>query len=331
MSTEMILLFLVVLETIGLVALAAAFFWRTRGSAEIAGALHDVSARQMLLEEKLGDLQPLTQHVTTIRAGLAQLQAYLQARQDLENETHQALHRLERVLAGTQARGAAGEELLDLIFSQLPPSWQVRNYRVENKVVEFGLMLPNGLILPIDHKWAAVPLLEQFLAAKADDHALRKRLKAQIEATVWERAREVTRYLDPDITVGFALAVVPDAVYDLCRGIQVALMASQVALISHSLLLPYLLLVIETALRTSQTPDLQRLAAYVHSSQQSIRALQEELEGRFARALTMLENSRSRLAGELSKVQAELMSLSRASNVVEANAEQNPSFPEEER
>ncbi|MBC7317593.1 MAG: DNA recombination protein RmuC, partial [Chloroflexi bacterium] len=160
-----------------MVALAAAFFWRTRHSAEIAGALHDVSARQMLLEEKLGSLQPLTQHVTTIRAGLAQLQAYLQARQDLENETHQALHRLERVLAGTQARGAAGEELLDLIFSQLPPSWQVRNYRVENKVVEFGLMLPNGLILPIDHKWAAVPLLEQFLAAKADDHALRKRLK----------------------------------------------------------------------------------------------------------------------------------------------------------
>lgn len=331
MSLEMILIILVILEAVGLAALAAALLWRARGGAEIEGTLREVSSRQMLLEEKVEGLQPLTQHITSIRAGLAQLQAYAQARQTLEQETHQAIHRLERVLAGTQTKGAAGEEMLDLIFSQLPPSWQVRNYRVENKVVEFGLMLPNGLILPIDHKWAALPLLEQFLAAKADDHALRKRLKAQIEATVWERAREVTRYLDPDITVGFALAVVPDAVYDLCRGIQAALMASQVALISHSLLLPYLLLVIETALRTSQSVDLQRLAAYVHSSQQSIRALQEELEGRFARALTMLENSRTHLAGELSKVQAELASLSRASNALEKDADQPPFVAEEER
>lgn len=329
MTIEIFLLILVLLEGIGLVLLAVALFRRMRGG-EVAGVLQEMSTRQMLLEEKLEGLQPLTQHIGTLRVGLAQIQAYVQARQDLERETHQAIHRLERVLAGTQTKGAAGEEMLDLIFSQLPPSWQVRNYRVENKVVEFGLMLPNGLILPIDHKWAALPLLEQFLAASAEDHTLRKRLKAQIEATVWERAREVTRYLDPDITMGFALAVVPDAVYDLCRGIQAPLMASQVALISHSLLLPYLLLVIETALRSTQNVDLQRLSAYLHSSQQSIRALQEEVEGRFARALTMLENSRACLAGELSKVQAELSSILRASQVLNTEAEQKLGVPKEE-
>lgn len=321
MTIEIVLLILVILEALGLVFLAVALFWRGRGVADVAGTLQEVNARQMLLEEKMEGLQPLTQQVSTIRTGLAQIQAYVQARQDLERETHQAIHRLERVLAGTQTKGAAGEEMLDLIFSQLPASWQVRNYRVENKVVEFGLLLPNGLILPIDHKWAALPLLEQFLAAGAEEHALRKRLKAQIEATVWERAREVTRYLDPDITTGFALAVVPDAVYDLCRGIQASLMASQVALISHSLLLPYLLLIIETTLRASQSVDLQRLSAYLHNSQQSLRALQEVLEGPFARALKMLENSRDRLTGELSKVQADLVSIQRAARAAGAEAE----------
>jgi DNA recombination protein RmuC len=318
MPVESILLLIVAIQAVCLVTIAVAWLWRSRRSSDVADALRQMAqslqeeqTRQAVIAERVQGVQPMAHHLGVIRAGLAELRAYTRARQDVESETRQAIHRLEAVISGNHAKGAAGEHLLDAIFSQLPVSWQVRNYRVGNKMVEFGLLLPNGLILPIDSKWAATPLLEQFLAADEGDSETRARLRAQIEAAVLERAREVTKYLDPNVTAGFGLAVVPDAVFGLCRGAQAQALASQVALVSHSLFLPYLLLVYETTLQASRSVDLQRLSAYLHSSQASIRVLQEELEGRFARALTMLDNSRGHMAGELSKVQAELTSLTR--------------------
>ena len=50
-----------------------------------------------------------------------------------------AIRRLETVIAGTQSKGAAGENILDVVFSKLPAEWQVRNFPVGNKSVEFGL------------------------------------------------------------------------------------------------------------------------------------------------------------------------------------------------
>lgn len=330
MPIESLFLLIIAIQALCLAAAIAALWWRWRRGEASADAwrqmerwLQEEQTRQAVIAERVQGLQPMVHHLGVVRAGLAELRAYTRARQDVEQETRQAIRRLEAVLAGSQAKGMAGEHLLEAIFAQLPASWQARNVRVGNKVVEFGLVLPNGLILPIDSKWPATSLVEQFLATDAADGEARARLKTQIEAAVLERAREVSKYIDPNLTAGFALAVVPDAVYDLCRGAQAQALASRVALLSHSLLLPYLLLVYETALRASQSVDLQRLAAYLHSSQASIRALQEELEGRFARAMTMLDNSRGHMAGELSKVQAELNSLTRT-------AEQIAQAPQEE-
>lgn len=321
MPIESLLLWIIAIQALCLAAAIVALWWRWRRSEASADTwrqierwLQEEQTRQAIIAERVQGLQPMAHHLGVVRAGLAELRAHTRARQDVEQETRQAIRRLEAVLAGSQAKGVAGEHLLEAVLSQLPASWQARNVRLGNKVVEFGLMLPNGLILPIDSKWPATSLVEQFLATDAADTEARARLKAQIEAVVLERAREASKYIDPNLTAGFALAVVPDAVYELCRGAQAQALASRVALLSHSLLLPYLLLVYETALRASQSVDVQRLGAYLDSSRASIRVLQEELEGRFARALTMLENSRGHMAGELSKVQAELNSLTRTAD-----------------
>ncbi len=314
---ETILLVLVIIEAVCLVGVTAALVWRARGAHqaaqamdEVAQAVQEESTRNAVLAERLQALQPMAQNVGVVRAGLAELQAHARARQELEFETHRAVQRLEGVLAGSHTKGAAGENLLELALAQLPAAWQARDVRVGNKVVEFGLWLPNGLLLPIDHKWPASPLVEQFLATSPDQADLRTRLKAQIESVVLERAGEVAKYVDPNLTSGFGVAVVPDAVFDLCAGVQARALAQHVVILGHRLLLPYLLLVFETVLRGSQSVDVQRVAVYLQSSRESVRELQEELEGRFARAMTMLANSRDHLAGELSKVQAELASLS---------------------
>ncbi|MHB1294596.1 MAG: DNA recombination protein RmuC [Anaerolineae bacterium] len=249
----------------------------------------------------------IREDLTRATVGLAELKAYTRSRKELEERTADSVRRLEMVIAGTQTKGGAGENVLEAVFAKLPADWQVRNLRVGDKVVEFGLRLPNSLVLPIDSKWAATSLLERFGAT--EDIEERQRIKAQIESTVLTRAKEVRKYLDPNLTVNFCVAVVPDAVWDLSCGIQGDIFQMNVVLVSYSMFIPYLLLVFQTILRSEHTLDVQRLEAYLSSTQQCLQALQEELEGRFSRAMTMLDNSRNDMAAHLSKLSAGLTSL----------------------
>jgi DNA recombination protein RmuC len=97
----------------------------------------------------------MQQELTQVRLGLTDLQAQAQARVELEYRTAESVRRLEGVIAGTQSKGLAGENILEVVFSQLPPEWQLRDFKVKNKTVEVALGLPNNLILPIGSKGPA--------------------------------------------------------------------------------------------------------------------------------------------------------------------------------
>ena len=76
-----------------------------------------------------------------------------------------SFERLATVLAGGASKGRAGEHVLREHLSQLPPGMLTSDFRVNGKVVEFGLVLPDGRRLPIDSKWSAVAELEALEAA----------------------------------------------------------------------------------------------------------------------------------------------------------------------
>jgi len=256
----------------------------------------------------------LAQTTTEIRSGLSTahqhlsaLQAYAKSRQDLELRTASSIQRLEAVIAGTQTKGMAGENIIETVFSQLPAEWQVRNFHVANKIVEFGLRLPNNLVLPIDCKWPATRMVQELL--DSDDSEHRRRLKRDIERAVLAKVREVQKYLDPDLTADFGIAVVPDAVFDLCSQIQVEAYKLNVVLVGYGMFIPYLLLVFHTFLKSAQQIDLERLTSYLNAAQASITDLQDEVEGRFSRAVTMLSNSRDDMGAQLARVNAQLTSL----------------------
>ena len=82
-----------------------------------------------------------------------------------------------------------------------------------------------------------------------------------------------------------------------------------VALLSYSMVVPYLLLVFQTVLRSTQSVDTQKLDACLRSIEDGIAAMQAELDRRFSRALTMIDNSRSELRAHLGKVAGGLTSL----------------------
>lgn len=247
---------------------------------------------------------------------LTELHTHVKSGQESERQVADSVRRLETIIAGTQTKGSAGENVLEVVFSKLPIEWQVRDFRIGGKSVEFALRLPNNLIMPIDSKWAATNLLEQFI--NTDDIQEQQRLKKAIEDVVLLKAKEVRKYLDPSITVNFGVAVVPDAVYDLCAGIQSETFQLNVVLVSYSMFVPYLLLVFQTTLKNSQSIDLQKLDAYLQTAQESIKAIQDELDGRFSRAMTMMNNSRDDMRAVLGKLGGSLTGLQMGAGSVAA-------------
>jgi DNA recombination protein RmuC len=336
---------------VGLLALVAVLLLVRRGHEDTSGAgvaqalasldaearriqerltrLEGLPAEAGRTAERLVRLEPVTQAVDEIRATVQELRTAARSREDLERRTAESVRRLELVIAGTQSRGAAGEQILDTVFARLPAEWQVRDFRVGNRVVEFGLRLPNDLVLPIDSKWTGAEQLARLAAT--EDPAERAALKQQIESAVFARAREVTKYLDPSITPGFGVAVVPDAVFELCAPLQVEALRLNVVLLSHSLFIPYLLVVFQSAVASAQSVDAQKLDAYLQSTAQSLDALQGELQGRLARAITMLSNSRDELSAQVSRARGGLTGLRIASGSEVELPEHAAAPPEEQR
>ncbi len=79
--------------------------------------------------------------------------------------------------------------------------------------------------------------------------------------------------------------------------------------VSYSMLIPYLMLVLQTTLKTMQTVDMQKLDAYLQAMQNSIQAMQDELDGRFSKSLTMLSNSRDDMRAQIGKASSSLTSV----------------------
>ena len=327
---ETMLLVVVALLLVALLALVFALWTKVVGGVQVdlrgvAERVSTVEQKQNAVGQDLQSLQTGLARSSTVtetlaetaasirtelsraREGLTELQTHAKVRQDAEQRTAESIRRLEAIIAGSQAKGSAGENILEIVFAKLPLEWQVRNFKVGGKVVEFGLRLPDGLILPIDSKWPATDLLERFFAT--EDPAEQQRLKGQIENAVLARAREVRKYLAPDLTVGFAIAAVPDAVYDLSYEVQAQVFQDSVVLVSYGNFVPYLLLVFQTVLKTSRNVDLEKLNAYLATALDSIDALQRELEGPFSKAVTMLNNCHDKMTVHLGKVNSGLMSL----------------------
>src|SRR5436190_5946786 len=126
------------------------------------------------------------------RRALEELTARDQERRGTDAEHREVVRRLATVMAGGSGTGRAGENVLREHLSELPPSMLVTDFRVGGKVVEFGLVLPDGRRLPIDSKWTALGELEAL--ESASDPLERDACARAVERAVANRAREVAQY-----------------------------------------------------------------------------------------------------------------------------------------
>jgi DNA recombination protein RmuC len=239
--------------------------------------------------------------ISAFRERLDQMRAREEERRAREEESWAVLHRVAAVLAGGQRAGRAGENVLSEVLASLPPSMVVSDFRVNGRVVEFGLVLPDGRRLPVDSKWPADRELQAL--ADAPDPEQRGRLVKVIERTVADRAREVAGYRDPTVTTPVGVAAVPDAAYAVLRRAHSEAYRQGVIVVPYSMALPVLLFLYSLASRFGSIGDVDACLADLAAA---LDAMEATVENKVARASIMLVNGTEELRGQLGKARGTL-------------------------
>ena len=249
----------------------------------------------------------LRDRIAQTHTAMEGLRSAISARQPIEEDARASLKRLESVIAGSSSRGAAGEHILEEALRHLPPEMLQRNVWVGGKVVELALRLPGGKLLPMDSKWVSSVALEQ-LGEPGLDANRRAQLMAQVEREVERRVREVSQYIDPATTTPFALAVIPDAAYDVCRGAIVNAHHRHVMVVGYAMALPYLLTLYQLHLQFARTVDMEKLQSALIDIERQVDVLEGILENKVQRSLTVLQNAYTEGRQATAKIRASAQS-----------------------
>jgi hypothetical protein len=276
---------------------------------------------------RLGDLtaqrdlgtEQVRQGLDGARRALDELRLREEERRVSDAEHRDVVRRLATVLAGGASKGRAGESILRDHLAELPPGMLITDFRVHGKVVEFGLLLPDGRRLPIDSKWTALAELEALAAAT--DPVQRDACARAVEKAVVARAKEVAQYLDPAVTAPVAVAAVPDAAYQVLKHAHADAYAKGVVIVPYASALPIVLFLYSLVQRYGDVAD-------VHASLVEIGgvldALESIVENRVARAATMLTNGADEFRSQVGRARG---SLSRARvSAAESESEDSPAL-----
>ena len=310
---------------LGLLGGIAVVLWRrpdptddgaVRAQLEVQAAelrrMADAAAQRELVSEQL------RQGLDGARRTLDDLRVREEHRRLDDEEHKQVVRRLATVLAGGASKGRSGEHILREHLAQLPPGMLVTDVRVNGKVVEFGLLLPDGRRLPIDSKWTALAELERLEAAT--DPVERDACARAVEKAVTLRAREVAQYLDPAVTAPVAVAAVPDAAYSVLQRAHADAYSKGVVIVPYSSALPIVLFLYSLVGRYGDAADAQASLSELASVLDSLELV---VENRVVRAATMLTNGADEMRSQLGKARG---SIARARVVAPEPADESPSL-----
>jgi RmuC family len=253
------------------------------------GAQRDLAAEQ------------LREGLDGARRALDELRTREQERQEQDADQREVVRRLATVLAGGASTGRAGEHLLRSQLAELPPGLLCADFRVNGKVVEFGLVLPDGRRLPIDSKWTARAELEALEAAT--DLTERDARARSVERAVVSRAKEVAQYLDPVLTAPVAIAAVPDAAYGVLKRAHADAFAKGVIIVPYGSALPIALFLYSLVRRFGDAADVQAVVSEIAIV---LDAMGSIVENRVQKAATMLANGADEFRTQLGRARGSI-------------------------
>lgn len=260
-------------------------------------------------------------------ASLAALAGAFEERRRLEEQTVDAVARVERLMAGSYARGRAGENLLAAALMEFPAEMVVREFRVGGHVCEFALRMPDGKLLPIDSKWPASDLVTELEATC--ERGRRDELGRQIDKAVCGRIGEVTRYIDPSLTIPLAVLAVPDGAFACCRKSHSLAQRSRVLIVSYSLAVPYLLGLWSLYRTYDRQVDGSEILAAVHEVSVNLTEMGERIEGQLSTGLRMAGAAAIEMRSLVAGAQLSLSAMRRCRATAQPSAEgPGPALPD---
>jgi len=243
-----------------------------------------------VLESSAGVRDAIGKDLSDARIAMERLKADAVERRRMEEDVQASARRIETVLLGSRTRGAAGENILQDAFRQFPAEMIDMNFRVNGKVVEYALVLANGKRLPIDSKWPSPELLDR-LSDGLQEPGKEAALVQEIERVLRLKVREVKQYIDPAATLGFAVAAVPDPVFNACRRAHLEAYREGVILMPYSMTIPYVLALFRLHLQYAKSIDIENLEGYLQQIDDNVASLDRLLENSIARGSTMIQNA----------------------------------------
>jgi len=307
------ILAIVLVIIIGFIALKLASS-KTRLSEDLGAIKSVMENLQRIVPEIKGGVdlgaeaqRALQQNLTQTAQAVERIRSAYEERKVLEDTTRLSIKRLESIIAGTTAKGKAGENILREALRQFPPEMITTGFRVKGQIVEFGLVLPNKKTLPIDSKWPAADLLDQL--EKEENEEIRTAIIEKIEKEVEKRTKEITQYIDPAVTTPQAIAAIPDAAFSVCRKAHVEAYRRNVILISYSMAIPYLLTFLNLNLQYSRTMDVENLTHYLVNIKRNLDEMDSVLENYIEGASSRITNAAIKYRELIGSIRGSLIAL----------------------
>ncbi|HDM37789.1 MAG TPA: DNA recombination protein RmuC [Candidatus Omnitrophica bacterium] len=234
----------------------------------------------------LENVERVSQHIKEV---IRNIESRLEERKRFDELNQEMMRRIDHIISGTKTKGLAGENIVSETLKHFPSDMVVRNYKLKNKEVEFGLVLSDGKVVPIDSKWPSSDNLDKL--ADEEDIGKRQSLINSIQRDVRCRIQEVSAYIDSEKTAPLAICTVPDAVYSVSPNLHPFAYKKNVVLVSYSLLLPYLLTLYHLHLQYSRDYDIENLTHYLMDIRRRTDELNDILENKIIKSSVMLTNA----------------------------------------
>ena len=313
---------LVVILALSVAALAVAVVWlvaRTKQApTNFDDAFRQTSQRMTDLAAQLGrdsafqkDLQQALQETRTAAEQVSHLKGERQS--DLK-QFHQKMEQVEKGLSRVtvaltgRGSGGTGENILRDALKFFPGEWIRSPFQIGGCEVEFGLVLADRKVIPIDSKFSGIGLVEQL--KEAQDDALKVRLIRDIENLILKRAKEVAKYLDPQLTTPFAICAVPDSVHGVLKSAHwKAYQDHRIMLMPYSQTIPVLLALYQLSFSSGASLDEAQLEAYLSAMERHIGVIRRNLENRIKDAQVQLGNAYQECLQAIGGVEASMASL----------------------
>lgn len=215
---------------------------------------------------------------------------------------------IESVMRGSKSKGIAGENIVRELLKLFPQGMMVYDFKLGSKVVEFGVKLPDGRILPVDSK--VVGQDELILLEETEDEATRAKIIAKVEQAVLRKAREVSEYISPPITYERAIMAVPDALHYLLKDSQIRAWKDYgVMILPYGLTVPHILNFIDLQRKHATHIDEERVKSFLEDLALSLSKIDDILDNKIAKSNVMIGNAYNESKQLVNKVKGEAISL----------------------